>query len=66
MSRDQDAEKYQKMKTSNKAVESVEKFEYLGNALKNQNSIHEEINCRLKSWNVYYNLVQVYIKNFKA
>ena len=65
MSRDQHAKKYQKMKTSNKSVERMEKFKCLGTALRNQNRIHEEINCRLKLWNIYYHFVQVYIKNIR-
>jgi hypothetical protein len=36
----------------------VEQFRYLGTALTNQNSIHEEIKSRLKSANACYHLVQ--------
>jgi len=33
-------------------------FKYLGTTLTNQNSIQEEIRCRLKSGNAYYHSVQ--------
>jgi hypothetical protein len=36
----------------------VEQFRYLGTALTIQNSIHEEIKTRLKSWTAYYHSVQ--------
>jgi len=36
----------------------VEHFNYLGTSLRNQNSFHEEIKCRLQSGNTCYYLVQ--------
>ena len=36
----------------------MEHFKYLGTSLTNQNSIHEEIKCRLQSENACYCLVQ--------
>ena len=39
------------MKMDNSSIERVEGFKYLGTTLKNQNSIQEEIKCRLKLGN---------------
>ena len=36
------------MKMDNSSTERVEEFKYLGTTLTNQNSIQEEIKCRLK------------------
>jgi hypothetical protein len=58
MSRAQNAERIHNIKTDNSSVERVEEFKYLGTTLKNQNSIQEEIKCRLKSGNACYHLVQ--------
>ena len=45
------------MKMDNSSIESVEDFKYLGMTLTNQNSIQEEIKCRLKLGNAcYYSL----------
>ena len=46
------------MRIDNSTFERVEEFKYLGTTLKNQNSIPEEINSRLKSGNACYHSVQ--------
>ena len=46
------------MKMDNSSIERVEKFKYLGTTLTNQNSIQEEIKCRLKLRNACYYSVQ--------
>ena len=43
------------------SYEKVKTFKYLGSLLKNQNSIHEEIKCRLKAGNSYYYSVQTLV-----
>jgi len=58
MSRDQNGGRSHSMKNDNSSFERVEQFKYLGTTLTNQNSIHEEIKCRLKSGNACYHLVQ--------
>ena len=40
--------------------EKVETFKYLGSLLKNQNSIQEEMKCRLKAGNSYYYSVKTF------
>jgi hypothetical protein len=45
-------------KIDNSAFERVEKFEYLGTTITNQNSIQEDIKSRLMAGNACYNLVQ--------
>ena len=44
--------------TDNSSFERVEHFKYLGTNLTNQNSVHEEIQSRLKSGNACYHAVQ--------
>ncbi len=44
------------MKT--RSLEKLEEFKYLGNLLTNQNSIQEEIKCRLKSGNASFHSVK--------
>jgi hypothetical protein len=58
MFRDQNAGQNGYIQTGNKSSETVEQFKYLGTAITNQNSIHEEIKCRLKSGNACCHSVQ--------
>jgi len=58
MSRDQNAGRIHSMKMDNSSIESVEEFKYLGTNLTHQNSIQEEIKCRLKLGNACYYPVQ--------
>ena len=58
VSRDQNAGQIHSMKMDNNSIERVEEFKYLGTTLKNQNSIQEEIKCRLKLGNACYYSVQ--------
>jgi len=58
MSRDQNPGRSHNMKIDNRSLEVVEEFRYLGTALKNQNSIQEEIKSRLKSGSACYHSVQ--------
>ena len=46
------------MKIDNSSIERVEEFKYLGTTLTYQNSIQEEIKCRLKLGNACYYSVQ--------
>ena len=46
------------MKMDNSSIERVEEFKYLGTMLTDQNSIQEEIKCRLKLGNACYYSVQ--------
>ena len=48
MPRDQNAGRNHNIKIDNKSLESVGQFEYLGTPLRKQNSIQEEMKCRLK------------------
>ena len=45
------------------SFEKVKAFEYLGPLLTNQNSIHEEIKCRLKAGDSYYYSVQTLLSS---
>jgi hypothetical protein len=58
LSRDQHAGENQNKNTGNNSFENVEHSRYLGNALRDQNSILEEIKSRLISGNVCYHSVQ--------
>jgi len=58
LSRCQNAGRSRSINLDNNSFEKVEQLKYLGTALTNQNSIQEEIKCRLKSGNVYCHSVQ--------
>jgi len=58
MSRDQNAGRSHDMKIDNNFFDMVEQFIYLGTNLTNQNSVHEENKCRLKSQKACYYSVQ--------
>jgi len=58
LSRHWDSGRNHNMKTDNRPFEMVEEFKYLGTTLTDQNSIQEEIKCRLKSGNACYHSVQ--------
>ena len=58
MSRDQNAGRNHSVKIDSNFFEGVEEFKYLGTTLTNQNSIQEEIKCRLKLGNACYFSVQ--------
>jgi hypothetical protein len=58
MSGEQNAGHNHSIKTDSKSFERVEEFRYLGTALTDRNSIHEEIKSRLKSGNACYHSVQ--------
>jgi hypothetical protein len=58
MSRHQDSEQNQNIRTANESSENVAKFKYLGTTLTNQNDIHDEIKIRLNSGNACYHSVQ--------
>ena len=58
VSRDQNEGRIHSMKMDNSSIERVEEFKYLGTTLTNQNSIQEEIECRLKLGNASYYSVQ--------
>ena len=42
------------IRISSNSYEKVKTFKYLGSLVNNQNSIHEQINCRLKAGNSCY------------
>jgi hypothetical protein len=58
VSRDENAGRIHSMKMDNSSIERVEEFKYLGTILTNQNSIQEEIKCRLKLGSACYYSVQ--------
>ncbi len=57
MSQDQHAVQNHNVYIGNKSFERVEHFKYLGTSLTNQNSVLEEIKCRLHSSSSCYYLV---------
>jgi hypothetical protein len=58
MSRDQNAGQNHNIKIDNTSFERVEEFKYFGTTLTNRNSIHDEIQRRLKLGNAFYHSVQ--------
>jgi len=58
MSGDHNAGRIHSMETDNSSFERVEEFKHLETTVTNQNSIQEEIKCRLKSGNACYYSVQ--------
>jgi hypothetical protein len=58
MSRDQNAGRTHSIKTDNSSFERVDGFKYFETTLTSQNSIQEEIMCRLKSGNACYHSMQ--------
>ena len=58
VSRDQNAGRVHSNKMDNSSIERVEEFRYLGTTSTNQNSIQEEMKCRLKLGNACYYSVQ--------
>jgi len=58
MSRDQNAGQNHSVSIDNSTFERVDDFKYLGTTLTIQNSIREEIKCRLISGNASFNSVQ--------
>jgi hypothetical protein len=63
MSRDQNTRQHHNIKIENKFFEWVQHLRYLGTNLTNQNSIQEEIKCRLKSQNSCYQSVQHFVSS---
>jgi hypothetical protein len=51
------------IKIGSNSYEKVETFKYLGSVLTNQNSIQEEIKCRLKAGNSCYYSVQTFLSS---
>ena len=58
MFRDQNAGRNHSARIDNSTFERVEEFKYLGITLTNQNSIAEQIKCRLRSGNACYHSAQ--------
>ena len=58
MSRDRNAGRGHSVKIDNTSIERLEEFKYLGTTITDQNSIQEEIKCRLKLGNACYHSVQ--------
>ena len=51
------------IKKSSNSYEKLKNFKYLSSLLKNQNSIQEEIKCRLKAGNSCYYSVQTLLSS---
>ena len=51
------------IKIGSNSYEKVKTFKYLGSLLTNQNSIQEEIKCRLKAGNLCYYSVQTLLSS---
>ena len=51
------------IRIGNHSYDNVKTFKYLGSLLINQNSIHEEIKCRLKARNSCYYSVQTLLSS---
>ena len=58
MSRDQNAGRNHIVRIDNSTFDMVDEFKYLGTMLTNQNSIQEEVKCRLRSGSACYLSVQ--------
>jgi hypothetical protein len=58
MSLDQNSGRSHSIKIDNSSFARLERFKHLGTTLRNQNSIQEEIKCRLRSGNACYYSVQ--------
>jgi len=54
---EQDVGKNRNTKKDNKSSESIDKFKYLEKII-NRNCLHEKLNSRLNSGNVFYHFVQ--------
>ena len=53
------------IKIGSNSYEKVKSFKYLGSLLTNQNSIQEEIKCRLKAGNsCYYSVQTLFLLDF--
>jgi hypothetical protein len=64
MSCGQQAGQNHNITTVHRSSERLEQVKYLGTTLTNQNSIQEEIKCRLKSGNACYHLFFCLCVNF--
>ena len=53
------------IKIGSNSYEKVKTFKYLGSSLRNQNSIQEEIKCRLKAGNSCYSVDYFYLLDFQ-
>ena len=51
------------MYSTKNSYEKMKIFKHLGSLLRNQYSIHEEIKCSLKAWNLCYYLVEALLSS---